>query len=212
MSSSRPYRRLLASGVSLAVLAGMACGTTTRLSNVWRSESYSGGPMHKILVVGIAQTATGRRSFEDRFVEALASQQVDAVQSYRLLPSDERLSEATLKEAIRGHGFDGVIATRLIEVDEETTYVPPSTRVAPRPGVGGLYGYYGTSWDVVHTPGYTVTTTIVRLETHLYDAEQAELVWSAQSDTFDPDSTQDAIDSVTKKIAKQLASEDLLPR
>jgi len=185
MSSSRPCLRLLASALSLAVLAGMACGTTTRLSNVWRSESYSAGPMHKVLVVGIAQTSTGRRSFEDRFVEALASQQVDAVQSYRLLPSDERLSEATLKEAIRGHGFDGVIATRLIEVDEETTYVPPST---------------------------TVTTTIVRLETHLYDAEQAELVWSAQSDTFDPDSTQDAIDSVTKKIAKQLASEDLLPR
>jgi hypothetical protein len=168
--------------------------------------------MHKILVVGIAQTATGRRSFEDRFVEAFASQKVDAVPSYQLLPSDERLSEATLKEAIRGHGFDGVIATRLIEVEEETTYVPPSTRVAPRPGVGGLYGYYGSAWDVVHTPGYTVTTTIVRLETHLYDAREAELVWSAHSDTFDPDSTEDAIDSVTRKISEQLASEDLLPR
>jgi hypothetical protein len=213
MSAQRPSLRLLASAVTLVALAAIACGTTTQLSNVWRSESYSAGPMKKILVVGIAETTTGRRSFEDHFAGALAGHQVEGVASHELLPSDERLTEAVLKEAIRGHGFEGVIATRLIGVDEETTYVPPSTRTVPS-AYGGhrFYGYYGRSWDVVHTPGYTVTKRIVRLETRLYDARDAELAWGAQSGTFESDSRDDMIESVTKKITKQLVSDGLLPR
>jgi protein-L-isoaspartate O-methyltransferase len=73
-----------------------------------------------------------------------------------------------------------------------------------------MYGYYGSSWDVVHNPGYTVTETIVRLETHLYDARTADLVWAAHSDTFDPSSIAAGVDSVTKKLSRQLAEDGML--
>jgi len=197
--------------VILAVLAGVACATKTTLSNVWRSDSYPSGTMQRILIIGIAEDEIRRRSFEDGFAAALALQNVDAVASYELLPGNERLSKASIQDAIAGRGFQGVLVTRLLGVDEQTTYVPPSTYVRPGYYGRGMYRYYGSSWDVVHDPGYTVTETTVRLETHLYDAGTADLVWAAHSDTFDPISFNDIIDSVTKKLSRRLAEDGMLP-
>jgi hypothetical protein len=203
-------RKLLWCIVIFTVLASIACATKTTLSNVWRSESYPSGTMQRVFVIGVAQNEANRRSFEDAFAAALALQNVDAVASYALLPGSERLSRASIENTISGRGFQGVLVTRLLGVDEQTTYVPPSTYVRPGYYGRGMYGYYGSSWDVVHSPGYTVTETIVRLETHLYDARTADLVWAAHSDTFDPSSTDDIIASVTKKLAKQLAEDGML--
>jgi hypothetical protein len=196
--------------VVLAILAGVACATKTTLSNVWRSDSYPRGTIQRIFVIGVAQNEANRRSFEDAFAAALALQNVDAVASYELLPASERLSKASIENAISGRGFQGVLVTRLLNVDERTTYVPPSTYVRPGYYGYGMYGYYGSSWDVVHNPGYTVTETIVRLETHLYDARTADLVWAAHSDTFDPSSIAAGVDSVTKKLSRQLAEDGML--
>lgn len=203
-------RKLLWCLVVLAALAGIACAARTTLSNVWKSDSYPSGTMQRVFVIGVAQNEANRRSFEDAFAAALAAQNVDAVPSYQLLPGDERLTKASIEAAIAGRGFQGVLVTRLLGVDEETTYVPPSTYVRPGYYGYGMYGYYGASWDVVHDPGYTVTKTIVRLETHLYDARTADLVWAAHSDTFDPSSTDEIIDSVTKKLSRQLAEDGML--
>jgi hypothetical protein len=196
--------------VVLAALAGVACATKTTLSNVWRSEAYPSGTMQHIFVIGIAQEEAKRRSFEDGFASALALQGVDAVASYELLPGHERLSRASIENAISGRGFQGVLLTRLLAVDEQTTYVPPSSYVRPGYYGRGMYGYYGSSWDVVHNPGYTVTETIVRLETHLYDARTADLVWAAHSDTFDPSSIAAGVESVTKKLSRRLADDGML--
>ncbi len=202
--------KILSCLVVLAVLAGMACATQTTLSNVWRSDSYPSGTMHSILVIGIAQSEARQRSFEDGFAAALALQDVEAVARYQVLPGNERLSKASIQAAINGQGFQGVIVTRLLGIDEETTYVPPTSYA--RTGYYGrrMYGYYGSSWDTVHDPGYTVTDTTVRLETHLYDARTADLVWAAHSDTFNPISVNDIIDSVTKKLTLRLAEDGML--
>jgi len=81
----------------------------------------------------------------------------------------------------------------------------------PRADASPSYGYYGTTYDVLHEPGYTVTRTIVRLETNLYDVATGELVWSGQSETLDTGSRSDSIDSVTEAVAERLREEGLIP-
>ena len=204
-------RQLVALGMIIAIVAGLSCATKTELSGIWKSDSLAKLPMNQMLVIGIAENDIKRRGFEDGFVAALEEQGVDAVPSYRMLPDPERLSKDSIQRAIRGRGFQGVVATRLVQIDEQEKYVPPQTYVTPSYHGRGLYGYYGRSYDVVHQPGYTVNTTIVRLETHLYDASSAELVWAAHSNTFNPSSIDDGIQSVTKKLSKRLAADGFVP-
>ena len=204
-------RPLAALGAALAIVAGISCATKTELSGIWKSDSSATRPMDQMLVIGIAESDIKRRSFEDGFAAALEEHGVDAVPSYRILPNPERLSKESIQQAIRGRGFQGVVATRLVQVDEQEKYVPPQTYVTPSYHGRGLYGYYGRSYEVVHQPGYTVNTTIVRLETHLYDASSAELVWAAHSDTFNPRSIDDGVESVAKKLSKRLAADGFAP-
>jgi hypothetical protein len=51
----------------------------------------------------------------------------------------------------------------------------------------------------------------VRLETHLYDASSAELVWAAHSDTLNPKSIDDGVESVAKKLSERLAADGFTP-
>ena len=202
---------LVALGTAIAVVAGVSCATKTELSGVWKSDASAIRPMNQILVIGIAENDIKRRGFEDGFATALGEQGVDAVPSYRVLPNPERLSKESIQQAIRGRGFQGVVATQLVQIDEQENYVPPQTYVTPSYHGRGLYGYYGRSYEVVHQPGYTVHTTIVRLETHLYDASSAELVWAAHSDTINPTSIDDGVQSVAKKLSERLAADGFAP-
>jgi hypothetical protein len=187
-----------------------ACGTPTTIPIEWRDPAFQGPSFQKIFVVGVAENDTSRRRFEDQFVGALAGRGVAASSSYGVLPSTERLSEEQIRRAMGSGGHDGVIVTRLLGVEDETTYVPPQTYTAPR-SYRGYGGYYGSSWEVVHEPGYYQTHTYVRLETNLYSVSSGELVWSGQSETLNSGSVEGMIESVTRAVAKRLGEEGLIP-
>lgn len=199
--------------VLVVAAAGASCATQTRVASRWISPHYSGGGMHKLLVIGVAETDLIRRTYEDRFSEALRNFGADAVASYQLLPTTDQIDREELEALVRAQGFDGVMVTRLLDITEETTVVPPSTQIIPVAGYGyGYYGYYGAHYEVLHTPGYTRTTEIVRLETKLWNAKDSQLVWGVTSETFDPKSTSDGVESVTRSLANQLDHDGLVAK
>lgn len=203
---------LIALGITITCTAWIACATKTELSGVWKSDSPAVTAMDRLLVIGIAENDIKRRTFEDGFATALREQGVDATPSYRILPDTEQLSKNSIQQAIRGRDIQGVVVTQLVQIDERQEYVPPKTYVSPNYYGRGLYGYYGRGYEVTHQPGYTINTTVVRLETHLYDAASAELVWAAHSDTLNPKSIDDGVESVTRKLSKRLAADGFTPR
>jgi len=208
--TARPIPIFSVSAALLAAAMLAACGTVTKIPNAWRDPAHEGVPYQKIFVIGVGENDANRRLFEDQFAAALSGKGAVASPSYGALPHSERLTEAQIRGAMQGDGYDGVVVTRLLGVEEKTEYVPPRTYTVPG-HYYGYYSYYGSSWDVVHEPGYYQTHTIVRLETNLYDVGTGDLVWSGQSETFNPSSLEDIIDSATKAVAKRLRKESLIP-
>jgi hypothetical protein len=206
--------------VIVAVSVLTACSQTkTSIPLSWRNPGYEQTVFKNLFVIGVSENEDGRRLFEDTFAKALSSEGGAAHASWEQLPQSTQLTEEEIKAAIEGGGYDGVLITRLLSVDETKEYVPGSTHaVAPRnfgyygayPGYG-YYGYYGGSYATVHDPGYFKTNTTFRLETSLYSVATGQLVWSGQSDTIDPQSVADVIDSMTAAVAKQLRQEKLIP-
>jgi hypothetical protein len=203
----------LVSAIAASLLASAllaACGTVTKIPVAWRNPAHQAAPYRRIFVIGVAEIDTRRRLFEDRFAAALTGKGAVASPSYGVLPHSQRLTEVEIRGAIRGADYDAVVVTRLLGVEEESEYVPPRTYTVPE-YYYGYYGYYAVTWEVVHEPGYYETRRIVRLETNLYDVATGELAWSGQSETFDPRSFKDGIDSVTEAVAKRLSDERLVP-
>jgi len=188
----------------------IACGTVTTVPLAWRDPAYSGGAFDQVFVIGIGEDDTRRRFFEDRFVAVLVERGIHAVPSYASLPSPERMDKDAIRDAMEAGGFEAVIVTRLVGQEQEEEFVPPRTYTVPSSYRGGYYGFYQQSYEIVQEPGYYKTNTIVRLETNLYEVASAALVWSGQSETLNPASIADTIDSATAAVARRLAEDGLI--
>jgi len=188
----------LAVTVGLAsAIASTSCSTSTTLTDVWRDPSYSAGPMHKLLVFGGTPNESARRSVEDSFASALGHHGVRATPSYTVF-QDRQTSRDVVRDYLGKEGYDGALVLRFKGIKTQTTVEPHADFV----------GYYGTFWG----PGYYVETDqYVKVETTLWDARTAKLVWSAASETENPSSSSDAITSVTTKIISSLMNEGFIP-
>lgn len=196
-----------------AVAVVLSACTNTKLSQVW-SDPDANKTYHNLLIIGVAESEQNRRAYESHFVAELEAIGVKAVASYKLIKSDVKIDRESVGKAIKGLDIDGVLVTHLIGVDEETIY-RPSMDYMPMYGggyYGGLYSYYPHVNTYVHRPGYYTTHETVMLETNLYDVESEELVWSAHSRTFSPESVDEIIVDLTKLIIKDLQSKHLIAK
>lgn len=207
----RNFFRYVAIAIPVCLLV-ISCATTTKLTHVWTDEAYRGSPVSDVLVIGISDEEAVRRSFEDKFVKQLKETGIEAVSSAAAISSDKELDKEAIVSSIEKLGVDAVLVTHLIGVDKEAKYHPPTMSAAPAHYHRGYYGYYGHAYNYVHTPGYYTTHTKVRLETNLYEAKTEKLIWSGQSETWDPKSKTEVIDSLISVVIKNLQKNKLLPQ
>jgi hypothetical protein len=193
----------------------------TKISQSWVEPDNT--KLYKdFLIIGIGESEQNRRAYESYFVEELASLGIEAIASYKLIKSDEKIDRDTVTKAIKGMGIDGVIVTHMVAVEEETVY--RSTMGYGYGGYGGygmgygggyyggLYSYYPHVNSYVHDPGYYDTLETYTLETNLYDIESEELVWSARSQTFAPESVDEVIVDLTKLLINDLEDKNLIKK
>ena len=195
--------------VSAAVV--LTSCANTKISQSW-VEPENKKVYDNLLIIGIADSEQNRRAYESRFVDALQGDGIEAEASYRLLKSGTRIERKTVTEAIKGTGIQGVVATHLVAVDEETIY-RPSVDYMPVYGrgyYGGLYSYYPHVNTYVTQPGYYTTHETYTIETNLYDVESEELIYSARSRTFAPDSVDEVIADLTKLLIKDMKEKGLI--
>jgi len=191
--------------VLVAVLS--ACASTS-IENSWKDPQYSGGPISKVLVVGISTQASVRRAFEDTFGQALTQQGVQAVASYTLIPQDGQIPEETLQKAAVQAGVDGVLITRLVA--RKTDVYVSGSLPPPAFGMGrGYYGYYTGAWVGYYEP--TVQTTdYVLAETTLFRTGAPEPVWSATSRSLELADVRKATEGFAKAMIAALKKEGLI--
>ncbi len=188
----------------------IASCSNTKITSVWMDQEKAGTSFNDILVIGIAEEEHNRRLFEEQFTTQLNAAGIESEVSYKILPQGTAITRETVGAAIEGKDIDAVIVTHLVAVDEETVY---RQSMDYRPSYGyynGLYDYYPHVHTYVHQPGYYTTHEVVKLETNLYQVKNADLVWSAQSRSFAPESAKEVIDDLVKLVIKDLKEKGLI--
>ena len=211
---SRHFPRVfLISAVSFLLLS---CAST-RITDSWADPDNS-KTYNDLLIIGISESEANRRAYESYFVEELRDIGIEAAASYQLIKSSQKIERDTISQAAQDLGIDGVIVTHVVAVDEETVYRPsPGYTYSGAYGgyyrggyYGGLYTYYPHVRNYVHEPGYYTTHDTYTLETNLYDVKTEELVWSARTRTFSPESVNKVIAELTRLLIKDLQQKNLI--
>ena len=171
----------------------------TELTQKQFDDAYKGKPVSDILVIAVTGNEHNRRSYEKKFVAHLKSAGVDAIASEEVIPmpADLKLKTETILDAVNQYKNDAVIITQLIGKEDKDIHTRgPATRM----------GFFRYSRD----PGYSSTSTTVRLETNLYDAKTGKLIWSGNSKTLSNDSTDHIINDVIKAVINDLKTNKLI--
>ncbi|CAA0125753.1 Uncharacterised protein [BD1-7 clade bacterium] len=178
--------------VVFLVLALAGCSSTT-LRDVWQSDEFRKGELQKMLVVGLSENVTHRLVFERDVSDSLKPLGVDAIASFTVLGKGEPNKEE-VHEYVKTHNIPYVLVTYVDKVERNETYVPPDVSVVGGPYPYGRYphGYYpsfNSMWGpggtaIVSSPGYTKKTTNTILVTSIYDTDSGEIVWTANTATF----------------------------
>jgi len=203
-------------GFLALLMAGLlAACATTKVTNVWYEKGHP--PVRKVLVLGVAESDRDRRLFEDALVQALNQDGVAAEPAHRVIQATGKPTKQLLLDAVRKHGYDAVMITRVVGVDEQSYYYPPSNtyNYLPPPTYRDMWSYYPRVYDSYSTtPGYSVKVQTVRLESNLYDAGTTKLIWSAASDLYDPRSEdlKKVFSELANRFLRSLEEAGLVPR
>lgn len=191
-----------------AYLLAMASCATTTLDSVWKDPNYQ-GELDNVFVIGIARQENNRRLFEDRFVEQLKMKGKDAIASYTIVPSLEKINKETVEKEIETSAVNAVIVTKVVNVKEESSNIsrsPHPARVYNEPWYRG----YSRDYRDVRSSRTSYKYRSVALEINIYDPQTDKLIWSAWADTIVDRSVQASIESLIKAIIEKLSDNNLL--
>ncbi|MBT8437195.1 MAG: hypothetical protein KJP11_07480 [Gammaproteobacteria bacterium] len=200
MKPAIPFRPIL---FVLTLLVLSACATK-RPAMEWRDEGFS-TEFDNILIIAAIERSTRRRVYEDEFVEALETLNVEATPSYELMTSSLTVSRQTVEAAIRGQDIDAVLVTRLLGVKEEEVYQPPTSYDHHR----GYHRYYLHALENDNRAYYR-RFKVLTLETNIYDAATNQLIWSMQSESIEPSVPRNLIEEQIALTIRTLQARGLI--
>jgi hypothetical protein len=192
----------------VATLIALAACSATRLGDVWKDPGYAGGPLHDLVVFVLGTDDAVRRLAEDEFVRRLPMR-TRGIASYGIVPAAERGDVDKLRARLRSARFDGAIVARLVGVDGPSTWEAGTIERIPI-SYRTLGDYYTSSHQQLEQPGYSLRRTTVRVQTNVYAVASEALIWSAASQTFNPEATREVAGDVAKAVVERLLEAGIL--
>jgi hypothetical protein len=205
--------------IILTAICFAACSPGTQITGSWKNTNAraSTADINTILVTALTPRVNARQSVENDLASALQKEGYNTIKSIEVLPptftDGQKPDKDELLSRIGGSGADAILTVALIDEQTESRYVPGNAGYSPMPRFGyygTFWGYYNTWYPTLYSPGYYEDDKVYFIETNLYDAETEELLWSAQSETYNPKSLPDFASEFAEVVVSRMEKDDLL--
>lgn len=180
-------------GISLLLLFLIAACSTFRITSSWKEKNVQPQPYKKILVLSLMNDYHDRsvgENMESNLAAGLRKLGYSAVCACdEFKPKTfEGLTEKEALAKIGDSGIDAVLTVVLLDKEREKYYVPGRVHYSPYVIYHSrFYGYYRTMYVRVYSPGYYSANDKYFWESNFYSIDSAaQLIYSAQSQSFDP--------------------------
>lgn len=208
-------KRIFLIGV-VALLVATSCNNTKLLSS-WKAPNASMDKYNKILVVGMTggKDRELRQPIEDAVAKRLQAEGINGETSTQQYgpKSFRTMSEEQAVKMVNDNGYDGVMVIALLDKNQERNYTPGYTTSTPYAVIRNRwYGGYSVLYDRVYNPGYYNTTTDYVLEASFYKTKGDKLIYSAQTKSFDPNSSADLAVDFSKTVVKDMFDKGVISK
>jgi hypothetical protein len=170
---------------------------------VWKSPEVSrlNFAMKKVAALVITDSQSLQMSGEEALARELTQRNVNGTPTYRFVPREELKSAEKAKPWFERAKVDGVVAIRPVKRESAQEYSPVIWSSGYYPD---FWGYYGYGWTNVYVIPNSRETTIITVETLIYDLTRNQLIWAATSETRDPKNLQDFVKDLVGAAVKEM--------
>lgn len=178
-----------------------SCSSSTKMTDVYVDESFSGTEFKKILVLGLTTSEWKRKVYENEFRSQLIAHNVEVLTAWQELPKGEQLNRETFEKYFKDKNVDAVLVA--IEGGESTDKTLYSGGGSSHVYVG-FYGFYASTASYYFNSEFLAEEKIVHMRTNLYETKDAKLIWSAKSQSYEPKNTGDVVKAVSRNVVNEL--------
>jgi len=188
----------------------MAGCASSELIDIWSDPSFHSPYLNKLLVISVSKNSTNRRIWEDAFSAELIKHGVSPTPSYRLFP-DALPDTNQVYQIVQSNGFDGVLITRRLPSEanpqyvqgysgqeQDMRYVWRRDRFVP---------YYRNVW---HAGYIDSQKTDIRAIDLWATKNEGQMIWSATSETPEPNSIQEVRPEIVKLVISELTKRRII--
>lgn len=198
----------------ILVLFTTGC-TSSKITTSWKAENTKPQKYNKILVLGLVREADRslQQNMENHLAGDLKDMGYNAVSSLTEFGPKvfDKMEEEAAIEKLKNSGIDAVVTIVMLDKQKEQKYIPGNLYYSPY----GIYynrfwGYRTTLYRRIYEPGYYVTETRYFWESNLYDMSTQKLVYSVQTESFDPVNSESMAHEYGKMIVNDMAKQNML--
>ena len=199
--------------VLLLIAAGC---TTSRITSSWKAEKTNPQKYNKIMVLGLIREADRslQAKMENHLVSDLSELGYTAVSSLKEYGPKvfDNMDEAAAISKLKNSEIDAVITIVLLDKEKERKYIPGNMYYSPyNYYYNRFWGYRTALYNRIYEPGYYITNTRYFWESNLYDMSTQKLVYSVQTQSFDPANSESMGHEYGQLIVKNMVKLKVLP-
>lgn len=216
-STMKNKMRFLTVGVLSGLMLFLAACSGTKVTSSWKEPEISLHPSQKIMVMALVTDKEGalKANMEKEMVAALKQKGYQAVSAFQEYGPGafKGLNEQKALAKIRQKDIDQVMTIVMLDKSKEKNYVPNNRFYRPFPPFyGRFWWYYNSMYDRVYEPGYYTTNTKYFLESNLYNLRDKQLLYSVQTETFDPSSAARMAVVYSQQVVKDMTKQQLISK
>lgn len=194
----------------------VSCMSATTITGAWKNTKQPLKNYSNIFIASLSSNNVARSTVETDMAAAFEKENIKSYKGMDEFPpgiQKDSLSKEEILNKAKNKNTDAIMTISLIRKEAESRYVQGNYPYEPFPRYGyysDFSGYYSFWSPYMRNSGYYVQDKTYYLETNLYDAFSEQLIWSAQSKTYNPGSLQDFSKGFSKLIVAKLKTDGIL--
>lgn len=204
--------------LATASLAG--CASQVGVEGAFTDRADRGDGFANVLVLGVSPDVNQRCAFEYAMTASLRSSTTKATSSCAVMNTREPLTREGIEGVVRTLGADAVLATNLVasgasvkeggSADARGGGYYKATGFGYDTGYWGAYGVPVVYGEFETAPSVFSISGSVEIQSRLFDARDARLVYSVDTKASDLESRAMALAEITPAIAERLRKDGLV--
>jgi hypothetical protein len=203
-------RSFVIGGVLCCFFALMAGCASSELVDIWSDSSFQPPSLNKMLVISVIRNSAQRRMWEDAFSTELSKHGVAVTPSYRLFP-DAVPDTNQVMSIVQSNNFDGVLVTRRLPPETNTQYVQGYITNEQNMRYDRRRDRFVTYYQEIDHAGYVDSQKVdIRTIDVWATRNEGQLIWSATSNTPEPNSVQEVRPEIVKLVMSELTQHGII--